>query len=112
MTTIKQIKKLAISPEVNSILQAIGGRQTLRGISQPSSMGYSDKQIFFAPFGAKGTIWLTANADQVLAEYKVFLVHQRRYQIVGTFCCLKDSLMAQITELLRQIENQEVAIDG
>jgi hypothetical protein len=111
MTTIQQTKKLAISAELESLMQAIGGYQALRGISQPSSIGYSSTQVFFSPLGAKGTIWLTTDAGQVLVERKVFSFRQRCCKTISNFRCSKGSLKTRITELLEKIENQE-AIDG
>ncbi len=65
------MQKLQISPAVDKIIKAIGGREWLKANAKPFSTGYAESQVFFSPQQGV-TYWLSAAESAVAVERREF----------------------------------------
>ncbi len=61
------MQKLQISPAVDKIIKAIGGREWLKANAKPWSTGYDRSRLFFSPQQGV-TYWLSAAGAAVKVE--------------------------------------------
>jgi hypothetical protein len=94
------VKKLEISPTVQSIINAIGGHEWLKSHAQPWSTAYDRRQFFFSPH--QGITY------RIRAGRKLATVEVREFRGMEG-CVVVDRFRCGIDRLREKIEEKIVA---